>query len=136
MNNLGERLIVSHNQTNSTLLSLQKMNESVKESWSRVSPKRLYDICILKIVSNIELIIKERETKTSCNNCYQINDSIRSMPKCIWQSLIKAYAIYYHNELAQRERDDYFNTIKRNNTILKSNSTFLNVKKLFFLFFF
>lgn len=94
--------------------------DRLKGTWYHSTPEKLYDLCIRKVVRNINLIISKspapnkpssKSTSSSSKPRYRINENVGPLPNPICESLIREYAKYYVETLSQLERDEYFNNI-------------------------
>lgn len=93
------------NQPNESEQANRLKLERLKGTWYRATPDRLYDLCVSQIVRNIGTVLLSRSASAK----YRVRETVGPLPSPIAESVVRAYARFYLDTLAQLERDEYFN---------------------------
>lgn len=86
--------------------------DRLKGTWYHATPDKLYDLCVKKVTRNIDLILVKscNDSKRLPKSRYRVRETVGPLPSPICESLIREYARFYVETLAQLEREEYFNT--------------------------
>lgn len=111
--------------------------DRLRGTWYHATPDKLYDLCIRKVVRNIELILTRTTSVQADNNGggnttkkskskYTISEHVGPLPSPICESIIREYARFYVDTLSQLERDEYFNNEEVRRKQSSSSSRLVN----------